>query len=41
MLALTVLIPKPTIKANNLYYKYNAIVVVYYNPQSIVVSFPI
>ena len=35
-------IPKPTIKTNNLYYKYNTIAdVVNYNPQSILETFPI
>ena len=33
---------KPTIKTHILYYKYNAIATaIYYNPQSILVSFPI
>ena len=42
ILSLTMLKPKPTIKINGLYYKYNAIAaVVYYNPQSIPVKFPI
>ena len=42
VIILAVLIPKPTIRVNSLYYEYNAIAaVVYYNPQSILVSFPI